>query len=293
MRVKPNFYLGGYHGSKIIKMSYIFKREMFHVYTIATNLKRAKCLLDSAKLFNMNIKIINPTSWKGNYDKMLYMLKEIKNLPDNDIILFVDAYDVIITGSIEEIKEKYLSMNCDLLVSAENNCFPRYYTERYDQFLETTDYEKINTSFDEKINTSFRYLNSGGYVGTVKAIKDLYSWKTLDEMKVICVKGSDQAYFMEYYLSNPMLFIFKIDTECKIFQSMYRTSWKDFVCEGGRIFNKVLNQRPCMLHFNATSYSCIETPNAMPNFIEKIKKSNGTNFDDLHQKNETISQLRT
>jgi hypothetical protein len=207
------------------------------------------------------------SKWNGYVDKIIGVNEAIQHLDDNDIVCFIDAYDVLSLASNDEIIKKFKEYNCELLLSSELNCYPEKYKHVYD------------TSKDK---TRFSYVNSGGYIGYVKAIKKLMNWKSVNEIINICSDGGDQSYFTEYYLYNNAV---KLDTYQKIFQSMHKVSWKEIEFIDGRIRNKVLNELPCFVHFNGGSFQTTTRADITEVVVEKLLKSKDIvlNLDDYNQ----------
>ena len=55
----------------------------------------------------------------GGGHKVNLLREYINKLPDNDVVLFTDAYDVFYADNLETITERYLGFNCKVLFSAE------------------------------------------------------------------------------------------------------------------------------------------------------------------------------
>ena len=166
---------------------------MLHIFTYCTNKDNVKLLEESAQLKNIRLNIVyEPQSeYKGFFNKILKMKETIQNenILENDIILFVDAYDVLcFAGSEQEIIEKFHSYHCDLLMGAELNSYPYGYDDKY--------------PLVEHNPTNYKYINSGGFIGYKFVLMELYSWKSNDEIIHICGDGGDQTYFIQYYLAH-------------------------------------------------------------------------------------------
>ena len=73
-------------------------------------------------------------------------------------IVFVDAWDVIFVDSISVIMEKFFSLNTQILIGAEKNCFPSNFQKEYDRLPHTS---------------SYRYLNSGVIIGETEEHKQV------------------------------------------------------------------------------------------------------------------------
>lgn len=153
------------------------------------------------------------------------------------MILFCDAFDVIFASPLEDIVG-----NADPSVitwNAEKNCFPN-----------------ANLAGDHPIcDSPFRYLNSGMSVGHT----DLFLASLL-EMKAMEIEedhrmpdgsmwhANDQDNWMVQFLKGavPM----KLDTECKLFQTMCGVSPEDLEFTEDHIRNTVTGSIPKSFHFN-------------------------------------------
>ena len=231
-----------------------------HIFTCSTDPNRLLYLKESGNLHNIEVKCLMPSEWIGfYYTKIKVMQEAIESLNDDDLVVFTDAYDVIINGEVDEIFEKFKTYNCDILLSAELYCWPPYY--------------KAELDIEVKSNTKYKYANSGGYMGYVKNLKQLFAWKTEEEKINMCKDHGDQAYFMRYFTDNHKTSNIKLDTNATIFQSMVFVSWKEIDFRNGRMFNNVLNSYPNFIHFNGSSMYTNQRHNIMPVFIDKKKLS--------------------
>jgi len=211
-----------------------------HIITIATDIDRLAYLQYTAKYFNLEINYIILNEWRGFIDKILYINNALKEIPDNDIVCFIDAYDVLVNCKYDEIIEKFMEYNCDLLFGAELNCYP----DKYKKELDEINNEIVSLN-------KYKYPNSGGYIGYKNAIVKLFSWKNINKIYEITLDGGDQSYFIEYYIAHTSV---KLDTQCKIFQNFYFVSWNEIEIKNGNVYNIILKEKPCFLHFNGFSY---------------------------------------
>jgi len=206
----------------------------------------------AAKLANLNChSIINLAPpgkpWGGFKDKLVGMKRFLDGLSPRDVVCFTDAYDAIcLSDDVDEIHEKFLAAEADVLFSAETSCFPWAHTSHLYNYTPTP----------------YRYLNSGGYIGYVWALRLVLGY---DMSQTPC----DQGYFTYVYLNHinppppgtpgapvpgagaPPEYRFKLDHECRLFQTAYAIPWTHFsVGEDGRFANVKQNTRPCWIHFN-------------------------------------------
>jgi hypothetical protein len=236
---------------------------MLHIFTFYTDESRLIHLKHTQQNHGVNITYLYNSTWNGYTDKILFMLNTIQRVPDEDVVCFIDAYDVLINSNAYEILDKFISYNCRLLIGAELNCFPTDYTARMDDVANIL-----------CLPTRNKYINSGGYIGYKKNIQTMLTWKSKQEIEYICSNGGDQTYFIEYYLHNYMKESILLDSASKIFQNMHLISWKEVDFRGGRVYNNVLKTYPCFVHFNGGVWQT-QTPgeNIMPVFVEKIHTS--------------------
>lgn len=233
---------------------------MLHILTFgAGDLSRFQYLKASTNICKMNIRYITRTEYKGYYEKIKYTLEIIEKLPDSDIICFIDGFDVLAVGTETAIMNKFLGYNCDLVFGAELNCWPGEYNGRYP---------------DMGIPNGYKYLNSGGIIGYVHALKALYKWKNSEEVEHICnTRGGDQGYCIEYFLENRVLKNIQLDWRQSIFQNMFSVDWNELYIKDARIVNTLTHQTPCFLHFNGNSFETKSQENIMPKLVEALKQS--------------------
>ena len=232
--------------------------SLIHFVTIGSDEKKMEYLKKSADIKNLNITYIT-VNWRGFIDKIICMINFIKDYNDNDIICFIDAYDVIVSN-IDDIYKKFIDYNCDILFSSEFICFP------YDNI------EKYNILFkDTKYNTNFKYLNSGGYIGYKKDLYKMLISKPVEEINKLCKNGGDQNFFTQYYLNN--INEVKLDINQEIFQSMCCVDFYEFEIHNGFIYNKCLDRYPCFIHFNGFGDDEIKTAFFKKNHINIIEET--------------------
>ena len=228
-------------------------------------------LKTTAAMFGVNVQLVvqDQSEYVNFTNKIFVMQKIIEPIPDDDIVCFIDAYDVLINGQTDEILRKFLAHRSEIVLSAELNSYP----EGYDHVYPATGSK-----------TNYRYVNSGGYIGYKRALTKIFDWQNQEAIHQICSHGGDQHYFIQYYLShanleNEHLSIkpyrhIRLDTEAAIFQSMFKTNWSEFDFIGGRVYNRAIKQQACFLHFNGASWKLEAKSepydNIMPVFVEKM-----------------------
>lgn len=102
------------------------------------------------------------------FAKIPALLKFLKSLPPNQVFLFVDGYDVLVTGGPDETQEKFLQLtatsSADILYNAEPNCWPfrlRPELQNYGDYMCEEQYPISPTKW--------RYLNGGVWMSYVDA----------------------------------------------------------------------------------------------------------------------------
>lgn len=221
---------------------------MIHIISVGSDAFKIEHLKRSLALCKLNASVLVKEEWGGYIDKITNIMNLIKNIPDNDIICVIDAYDVLAFCKEVEIIRKFKSLNCNLIISSELNLYPERYRDQYDHIYSNKD-----------IPTKYNYVNAGGYIGYKHALDKLFQWKSIAEMKRICDDGGDQNYFTEYYIEHFGMLVnskkmVDLDRRQLIFQSMYKVDCREFAIMSGRLYNTVLKTFPCFVHFNGHNY---------------------------------------
>jgi hypothetical protein len=105
------------------------------IITVATHPDRYyNSMLDSAKKNNIDLVVLGMgEKWQGLGWKLTKMLEYLEKINMTNIVMFVDAYDVIFLDNIIKIEEKFLEIksknNFKILIGVDlipNNSFHRY-----------------------------------------------------------------------------------------------------------------------------------------------------------------------
>ena len=236
---------------------------MLHIFTLYTHDDKLQYLKQNNKIHIHYIKLNLPFNF---HDKLIKMIEIIKNIPDDDIICFIDAYDVLIISDENEIISKFKEYNTQLLLGAELNCYP----SRYIPYFQKSTYSK------------YHYVNSGGYIGYKYAIYNMLLWKPIHEIIEICKDGGDQTYVIEYYLNNQN--ICKLDDKCLLFQNMCLVDFKDLKFQYNRLYNIIMDTYPSIIHFNGGTYLTQNEINLMPIFLDKLNDNNTSDLSEYNQR---------
>ena len=214
-----------------------------HIITVATNSELYfPYLVDSCKKNGIPLTVLGyGEKWTGftfRFDKMIQYLKK---LDPNDVVCFIDGYDVICVRNLNEITDVFLQLkkknNCKIVI-AENNII---INNLYNVVL----YITVKTSFDKCKN---KLINAGSYIGQVKDIlyvlEQVYTGdNTLDDQKIL----------VKYCKSNPNDIY--IDLKNELFLTIDRpfdSIHPYLTVKNNKIYYN--NNRPFFIHGNGHTY---------------------------------------
>lgn len=155
----------------------------FHVVTCASHpIPQLQQLLTSAHYNGIKVEVLGlGQPYQGNARKLRGYLQYLQTAPEKDIVMFVDAYDVLILADEKTILDRFHQLKVPFLISTDKYCYPL--KELADQFPTTS--------------SLFRYLNSGGFIGYAGYLKELF--KDLPPFKDM---QSDQAILTRHFLTH-------------------------------------------------------------------------------------------
>src|SRR5262245_20610794 len=105
-----------------------------HVCTVANKKTRSlEQLIESCTYYQIPITVLGMNQpYPGNGQKLVLLKQFIEPLSDDDIVLLVDAFDVLILASSETLVEKFLEMQTQCAIGAEKICYPfKHLKERF------------------------------------------------------------------------------------------------------------------------------------------------------------------
>lgn len=211
--------------------------EKLHVVTVATNSEFYFPYLEKSCLSNgVKLEVLGfGEKWEGFNWKYVKMIEYLKNIDPNDIVCFVDGYDVICTRNLNEIVEEYQKIkkntNSKIIVAYGNN-----------------DNETLMSFYFGKCKNNL--LNSGTYIGTaedlLKILKEVYNLNPNNN-------ADDQVLLTQYCHKYPQNVYVDIDN--KLFLSLAKPleELNDYVIikDNNLYFN---NQRPFFIHAPGGGY---------------------------------------
>jgi hypothetical protein len=188
--------------------------------------------------------------WKGFGMKLILVANHLERVAADTLVLFVDAYDVVILGGCAQMSQRFLSFGTPIVFSAELGCWPRgELAPRYPppRPRGARRMERRVRSFrpPPPLNLPQRYLNSGSYMGYAGSIRE-----AIQELSPH-YEDDDQELFSRYYLEHPQRAT--LDHESMLFQTLYGISPDDLVFDlpgSWRPRYRRTGWDPCLLHGN-------------------------------------------
>lgn len=184
--------------------------------------------------------------WKGFSWKIELMKEFLSTQSDEEILCFVDAYDVILLQHHDTILnnfKKAVGARNDLVLVSEDRSTKT-----------STTFSVFNKLFFKMCGGA--YINSGTYMGHVKALRTMLSYVS---NMMANVAENDQRLMQIVCQKKPELFL--IDRDCSVFlvicspgEMISRRDERIEVINGEIIYDK--NTRPCILH--ASGYTNID-----------------------------------
>lgn len=175
---------GAFDISETESLTNIWEDYMLHVLTVGTDTNKTAKLTDD-KRYNIT-NLGEGVEWRGGNmalgpgggQKINLIKKHLETLDPNDVVMFLDGYDTFIHADQDMIMERYLGFGKEIVFSAEKTCWPDVSMAQY---------------FPQPEN-GYAYLNSGTFIGTVKALKKMFAAPIEDY-------EDDQLYVQQRYIS--------------------------------------------------------------------------------------------
>ena len=177
------------------------------IVTVATHIDGyLNTLIESLKRYNISLNILGlGTKWKGFQTKIVLMRDYMETLNDDEIVVFIDAYDVIFLHP-EDLEQKFKSFN-KKIIFGEDLDIPFYHKYSY------------NKMFPPCILNKKKYrINTGLYMGYVKYIKELLNilckendcTLNLDDQRIVNISCNTDFFYKHV----------GVDSEHKIFYNL-------------------------------------------------------------------------
>ncbi|MXN64270.1 hypothetical protein GR183_05090 [Stappia sp. GBMRC 2046] len=181
--------------------------------------------------------------YPGHGAKIEYVIEYLSAQDPDEVVMYVDGYDVVLLANSEEIERKFREFGHPFVFSTEQNCnvngglfarFPVWF--RY-----------------PKGKRPYRFINAGTFIGKAGYMRDLL--QRLDA----ALAPSDQTVINQYYVHHPAELA--LDHDHEIFTcTAGRTGLEDedYRVENGRLLNVVTNTFPCVLHCPGKNFIGLE-----------------------------------
>ena len=173
----------------------------------------------------------------GGGHKVVLFKEYLDKFEDDDdrLLVFSDCYDAVISCSPHEIISKYREIqkatNCDVLFSAEALIWPD---------------ATLDSRFPKQ-KTPYKYLNSGGFMGSIKSLKKLTK-------SIVNSSDDDQLYYQLEYLNSvegKHELNIRLDAEAHIFQTLSSHFYHiNIDYNKSKVVNDLTNSRPMIIHGN-------------------------------------------
>lgn len=177
-----------------------------HIITVGTDQTRMWALNQSAAHYGITVHNLgkgldwdDPMEGYAGMPKINAVKEFVKDLPPDDVVLFMDAYDTVFADDAQTILDRFTGFNVDILFGAEEYHWPNH---------------NIKYQFPDLPDTPYKYLNSGLYIGYARPLYDFLSSKAdVPDM------GDDQLFCQIRFLHESRGLKVAMDTEAYIFQN--------------------------------------------------------------------------
>ena len=181
--------------------------------------------------------------WEGTCKKLASICEYIRELPEDEMVLSVDPFDVIFFTDLEEIEAKFRKLDTPFLCGALK-------LRSFNAKVYEYEFNRTTTPSPENPG-GYNFLNAGTWISTAGYASRLLS--NLAECGQLRACDMDQEIFTALYLTDRKLM--DIDWKCGLFQNILfknfitrRPDLRDIRFSGGRIINLTTGSKPSILH---------------------------------------------
>jgi hypothetical protein len=159
-------------------------------------------------------------NYAGGGFKVNLLKKELESIKDDVIVLFTDAYDVVLGAEKDEFLRRFKAFGADVVFGAEKFCWPKEELKsKYPEIpLDDLDEDDPDKTADRTTTTKgqYRFLNSGGFIGLAGVLRQMVNAKEIAD------QDDDQLFYTEIFLDEDMRkrFNIKLDYKAQIFQNL-------------------------------------------------------------------------
>lgn len=137
------------------------------IFSVATNIREvgAQNLLKSAIFHGVKVEFLGlGETWGGWVWRMKKYKEALSKVHDDDIVVCIDAYDVLVTDSLHLLTKLFDNTNLKLLVSSDSWCFGRNC-----KYIPTFHEKRKRSS-----KSSNAYVCMGVIAGRPRALEEMY-----------------------------------------------------------------------------------------------------------------------
>jgi hypothetical protein len=200
--------------------------------------------IESCKRNNIEPVILGwDEKWIGFGKKSMMIRDYIKSLPDEEIVISVDPFDVIFLTGLDEIEKKFNQIPASFLCGALS--LGKFRGAIYNYEFNKTDKKLPRTATDYNFPNTGTWISRAGYARYL--IDELVNKYEMTETSM------DQQLITGLYIYNSHMV--NIDWNSEIFHNLLfkdfvtrRPDLKDLKFSDGRIINTASGSMPCILH---------------------------------------------
>jgi hypothetical protein len=205
--------------------------------------------IESCKRHNIDPLILGwGEKWIGFGNKMMTIRKYIDSLPDDEIVISVDPFDIIFLCGLDEIETKFSKSDAKFLCGALNLTY-------FNAMVYNHEFNKTNKRIP-RTPTNYNFLNTGTWISRAGYARFIID--ELFEKYHMTETSMDQQLLTGIYINNS--YSIDIDWKCEIFHNLLfkdfitrRPDLKDLEFYDSRIINTASASKPCILHASGNS----------------------------------------
>ena len=187
--------------------------------------------------------------WIGFGKKMMTIRDHIKDLPEDEIVVSVDPFDVIFLCGLDEIEEKFIRMKSLFICGALK-------LKAFNGGVYNFEFNRTRKTIP-RTPTNYNYLNTGTWISRAG-----YACKLIDNLvedHQMTETAMDQELLTGIYIVDKS--VVDIDWKCEIFHNIL---FRDFITRKPdlgdirfnetRIHNTATGSTPCVLHASGNTH---------------------------------------
>ena len=187
----------------------------YQIITMATEMtQNLNNLKICAQIANIPLNIIGLNKRFINYSTKIeeyynYLNESLNNqsIHENDVLILLDAYDVLIFPSIRKLATKLMTSSTPIVFCSERGIYP--------ELIGPLMYPKSDNNEMPDLSQT-RYLNSGCIIGRAKQLYEMYQYVYTNRL----IYNDDQQIMIRYYIENPDMI--SLDIHHEYFMTGYR-----------------------------------------------------------------------